>query len=81
MHYSLAGMHAQAIEAIKKIVITHPNDAQAYYNLGVAYAKAGMYKQAIAAWEDVVKLDPGFINVKEYIMKAQTYLSEGKPIH
>ena len=37
-------MHKEAIEAYKQVVSINPQYAEAYFNLGVAYGKAGMYK-------------------------------------
>lgn len=78
VNYSLIGMHTQAIEIFKKIAKNEPQDSEVYYNLGVAYAKARRYAEAISSWEAALKLNPKGNKVKHYIAKAQVYLREEK---
>ena len=37
----------EQIEACKQAAMKNPEDAQAYFNLGYAYGKSGMNKEAI----------------------------------
>ncbi|RKY82004.1 hypothetical protein DRQ07_02515, partial [candidate division KSB1 bacterium] len=45
----------KAIEQAKKAVETMPNDAEAYYILGLAYGKKGMYKEMNEAFTNSLK--------------------------
>ena len=71
MHYSLIGLHQEALTALNKAVEIDPHDPEICYNLGVAYAKSGRYDKAIASWEVVLKIDPDFENARNYINRAK----------
>ncbi len=58
---SLREKQAKEIEAYKQAIRINPDDAEAHYNLGVAYDESGMYKEAIEAYKQVTcppKTDP-----------------------
>ncbi len=71
MSYSVLGMHSEAISCAKNSIRIAPNEPEAYFNLGVAYAKAEKYNDAISAWNVALKKNPGYLNAKEYISKAK----------
>jgi tetratricopeptide (TPR) repeat protein len=48
----------EAVTINKEIVKDYPEDVDAYNRLGRAYLELGQYKQARAAYESAVKLDP-----------------------
>ncbi len=50
----------EAIDACRKDVKANPDMAGAYYNLGAAYSKTGMYKHAIEVYKKGIALNPNF---------------------
>jgi tetratricopeptide (TPR) repeat protein len=42
-------MQKEAIESFKQAIRINPDDADAHYNLDVAYDKLGMYEESIEA--------------------------------
>jgi tetratricopeptide (TPR) repeat protein len=50
----------ETIEALKQAVKINPDSATAHTNLGYAYIKSGMYKEAIEALKQAVKINPDF---------------------
>ena len=52
----------EAIEAYKQAVKINPDDADAHYNLGLAYGISGMYKKAIASFKQAIRIDPEMAN-------------------
>ena len=50
--------HEKTIAACKILIATNPDDAQAYYNMGVAYEKLKQSKLSIAAYKKCIDLDP-----------------------
>ena len=55
--YDSLDPHKENIEAYKKAIRINPNDAVAYYNLGLAYGKLGLYKEAIEAYKQAIRID------------------------
>ena len=53
----------EEIESCKQAARKNPDDAEAHYNLGVAYASSGMYKEAIEAYKQAIKIAPDSANV------------------
>jgi tetratricopeptide (TPR) repeat protein len=51
-----------------------PDDAEAYYNRGVAYYDKGLYRQAIADFDKAIRLSPGY--AKAYYSRGLAYLDE-----
>ena len=47
--FVFTGMSKEAIESYKKAIRINPDYRDAHYNLGVAYRKSGMNKEAIEA--------------------------------
>lgn len=51
---------AETIEACKQAAKKNPDDAQARFNLGVAYLKSGMYKESIEVLKVAIKRNPDY---------------------
>jgi Flp pilus assembly protein TadD len=65
MAYLRMGKNAEAIIHLKKVLDDDPNDADVWYNLGVAQSRRGDAASARSAWEKAlgadsraVRLDP-----------------------
>ena len=56
--YSTAD-YSQAIDLLRALVKQNPNAYCAYFTLGVAFADAGIYRDAIRMWQKVVAIAPG----------------------
>ena len=54
-----SGDYAAAMTLLRSLVASNPNAYCAYFTLGVAFADAGIYKDAIRAWKKVVEIAPG----------------------
>ena len=50
----------EAEEAFKQAIRIDPDDAEAHYNLGLAYYELGFYKDAIEAFKQAIRIDPDF---------------------
>jgi tetratricopeptide (TPR) repeat protein len=53
------GDYGKAIEHYNRALEVDPDNAQAHYNLGLAFADAKMFSEALLEWETVVKLGGG----------------------
>lgn len=52
------GESAKAVKMLTELVKKQPRAFCAYFTLGVAFADAGIYKDAIRMWRKVVEIDP-----------------------
>jgi cytochrome c-type biogenesis protein CcmH/NrfG len=50
--------YADAIDLLRQVIKDSPTAHCAYFTLGVAFADAGIYKEAIRMWQKVVELAP-----------------------
>ena len=50
--------YVEAIESFRATLIQRPGHAEAYFKMGVAYARLGRNADAVAAWEAAARLDP-----------------------
>ncbi len=50
----------EKIEEFKQAIRIDPDHAEAHYNLGTAYGKSGMYKDAIEAFKQAIRINPDF---------------------
>jgi tetratricopeptide (TPR) repeat protein len=55
---SAKGRHAEAIEGCKLAVALDPNDAQAYIIMGKSYSALERYPEAVATYEQFLRLEP-----------------------
>lgn len=53
------GGQAEAIDILRDVIAKKPRSHCAYFTLGVAFADAGIYRDAIRMWKKVVELAPG----------------------
>ena len=51
--------YQQAVDLLRDLIKRSPNAYCAYFTLGVAFADAGLYRDAIAMWKKVVAIAPG----------------------
>jgi len=51
-------MPSDRLEALKSILAQNPGDALARYGLAMEHVKAGEYEQAVAQFEELIKLKP-----------------------
>jgi len=66
-----------AAREYERILTTHENDIDALYGRGISYAGMGQNEQALADFENVVKLKPGYDMA--YRQMCKTYLAMGQP--
>jgi tetratricopeptide (TPR) repeat protein len=57
--YLQLGKPDQAVEHLQIITEVYPDDAQSWYNLGVARERQGRHREAAEAWEKALRADPG----------------------
>ena len=50
--------YAGEIETYKQEVEKNPDDVEAHCNLGLAYYKSGMYKEAIESFKQTIRINP-----------------------
>ncbi len=51
--------HAKATELYRKALALDPNSPQALYSMAVAFADAGIFREAVKYWERVAHVDAG----------------------
>lgn len=62
--------YKEAMDLLRNVIAANPRAYCAYFTLGVAFADAGIYREAIKAWKKVVEIAPGSpeaISAKESI--------------
>ena len=74
--YQNMGLHDMAIETFKEAIGDLPTmdglKKDLLYNLGCAYELMGDQEQAVAAFKEIAKVDFGFRDVREKIMRKPT---------
>jgi tetratricopeptide (TPR) repeat protein len=50
----------EALETIKHAHLIPPDDARGYFHLGIAYAKLDCWQNAIAAFEQAIRIQPNY---------------------
>jgi tetratricopeptide (TPR) repeat protein len=68
----------QAIEQYKKDVLENPDSAEAYFNLGLAYNRAGLFYEsdALRAFEQAISLKPNY--PEAYLRLAWLYQKQDR---
>lgn len=64
--YGLLEDYEKSVAYLKKAISLLPNNADFHYNLGFAYAKAGMQKEAIEEMKIAVTLNPEYKKMVEF---------------
>jgi len=75
--YYAVGMRDSAMDVLRDQIKSNPKSHCAYFTLGVAFADAGMFRDAIKAWQQVVANAPGSPEAEsagESIKLLQEYL-------
>jgi len=75
--YYAVGMRDSAMDVLREQIKKNPNAHCAYFTLGVAFADANMFRDAIKAWQKVVELaptSPEAESANESIKLLQEYL-------
>jgi adenylate cyclase len=75
-HYLYARQYDQALDQIEKTIEMDKNFAQAYPWLGLILEQKGRYPEAIAAFQNAIKLFPGGSSIAEAEL-AHTYAVSG----
>lgn len=73
-----ASKTGEAMDLLRKIIHDKPGSYCAYFTLGVAFADAGIYRDAIRMWKKVVALSPGSpeaISANESIEVLERYVN------
>jgi len=68
--YGVKGENIQAIEQFKKAVALDERNPEAYYNLGIVYAKMDKLDEAIVLWKKTLELNPYHEAAPRSIYKA-----------
>jgi tetratricopeptide (TPR) repeat protein len=50
--------YKESMTLLRKLIVDKPRSHCAYFTLGVAFADAGLYRDAIRAWQKVVEYAP-----------------------
>jgi Flp pilus assembly protein TadD len=75
--YYAVGSRDSAMDVLREQLKSNPKASCAYFTLGVAFADAGMFRDAIKAWQQVVANSPGSPEAEsagESIKLLQEYL-------
>src|SRR6185369_8175958 len=76
-----ASKTGEAMDLLRKIIQERPGSYCAYFTLGVAFADAGIYRDAIRMWKKVVALaptSPEAMSAKESIDVLQRVLQSNQ---
>jgi Flp pilus assembly protein TadD len=71
------GGQSEAIDILRDVIAKKPRSHCAYFTLGVAFADAGIYRDAIRMWRKVMDLAPGSpeaVSAKESIEVLEKYV-------
>lgn len=68
--YDKTGQSGLALDALRRVAASEPNNADAQYRYGLAAFNAGQSSTAISAIEKAVRLDPNDVEKKEAYVKV-----------
>lgn len=75
--YYAQSQHSKAMDLYRKALQIDPNASHALYSIGVAFADAGIFREAVRYWDRVSKLEPDSElgkNASENVQLLQRYL-------
>ena len=52
--------NSKSIETLMQAIRIDPDYGKAHYNLGVAYGKSGMYREAIESYKQAIGINPDY---------------------
>jgi len=52
------GKHAESMDLLRDLIAKQPRSYCAYFTMGVAFADAGLYRDAIRFWKKVIEIAP-----------------------
>jgi tetratricopeptide (TPR) repeat protein len=74
-------VYLEAVAALKKAVGLEPENADMYYELGVAYNRLFQYQEAVKAFEKATELDPNNYRASDALEKAKEDLNRFNSIY
>lgn len=74
-------VYLEAVAALKKAVAIEPENADMYYELGVAYNRLFQYQDAVKAFEKATELDPANYRASDALEKAKEDLDRFNSIY
>jgi protein O-mannosyl-transferase len=64
------GRTEEAIDCYRRVVQMNPSSALAHYNLAVSLHRLGRFADAIAHYQEALRLDPNYPDAKEFLDQA-----------
>jgi tetratricopeptide (TPR) repeat protein len=73
------GKHAEAMDILRQTITAKPGSYCAYFTLGVAFADAGIYRDAVRMWQKVIEIapeSPEAVSAKESIEVLEKFIGQ-----
>lgn len=64
------------VEQLHKLLAAEPDDAEVYYMLAMEYKSTGQFEQALAKFDDCIRLNPSY--APAYFQKGNTCAAAGQ---
>ena len=74
--YTEMGRHAEAVEALRRVIAAYPSHMNALLNLGIAYDRMGDDENALKAYENALHIKPDYPTIHSDI--ARIYIRQKK---
>jgi tetratricopeptide (TPR) repeat protein len=68
---AVQGKYEEALAEYKNARKLRPESPLAHYYIGVTYAQLGLFDEALASFDEVLKIDPSFRNTRDLIRQIQ----------
>ena len=72
-NYVEQGVYDKAVSTLEKAVVDLPNDPEAHFLLGKAYAQTNQYEKAAPELAKAAELDPGFYKLRADTVQGDVY--------